>query len=153
MSEQSEQSPAASTPVSTGESGEWEQRTLCPDESCLGVLGPDGRCCLCGLRGDLSRPQGLAPSSPSASPPSVDSAALDSHGDGDSASDSDSANDSDSDSANDEAPAASTISTGAGSDGSDDFSQRELCPNDECIGVLGPDRACKLCGRRRDSQS
>ncbi len=28
---------------------EWEQRTLCSDESCIGVIGPDGRCKECGL--------------------------------------------------------------------------------------------------------
>ena len=28
---------------------DWEQRTLCRDESCIGVIGPDGRCKECGL--------------------------------------------------------------------------------------------------------
>ena len=28
---------------------EWQQRTLCTDESCIGVIGPDGRCRECGL--------------------------------------------------------------------------------------------------------
>ena len=27
---------------------EWENRTLCSDESCIGVIGPDGRCQECG---------------------------------------------------------------------------------------------------------
>ena len=27
---------------------EWENRTLCSDESCIGVIGPDGRCKECG---------------------------------------------------------------------------------------------------------
>lgn len=27
---------------------EWEQRTLCSDESCIGVIGSDGRCKECG---------------------------------------------------------------------------------------------------------
>lgn len=26
----------------------WENRTLCIDESCIGVVGPDGRCNECG---------------------------------------------------------------------------------------------------------
>jgi hypothetical protein len=26
----------------------WEDRTLCIDESCIGVVGPDGRCKECG---------------------------------------------------------------------------------------------------------
>jgi hypothetical protein len=26
----------------------WEARTLCSDESCIGVIGPDGKCKECG---------------------------------------------------------------------------------------------------------
>jgi hypothetical protein len=26
----------------------WENRTLCADGSCIGVIGPDGRCKECG---------------------------------------------------------------------------------------------------------
>jgi hypothetical protein len=29
---------------------EWENRILCSDESCIGVIGPDGRCKECGKR-------------------------------------------------------------------------------------------------------
>ena len=29
---------------------DWENRTLCSDESCIGVIGPDGRCKECGKR-------------------------------------------------------------------------------------------------------
>ena len=28
--------------------GEWDQRQLCPDGACIGVIGPDGRCKVCG---------------------------------------------------------------------------------------------------------
>jgi len=27
---------------------DWENRTLCSDESCIGVIGPGGRCKECG---------------------------------------------------------------------------------------------------------
>ncbi len=27
---------------------DWERRILCSDESCIGVIGPDGRCKECG---------------------------------------------------------------------------------------------------------
>ena len=27
---------------------DWENRILCSDESCIGVIGPDGRCKECG---------------------------------------------------------------------------------------------------------
>ncbi|HON58979.1 MAG TPA: hypothetical protein P5040_02210 [Smithella sp.] len=27
---------------------DWDNRVLCPDESCIGVIGPDGKCKECG---------------------------------------------------------------------------------------------------------
>ncbi len=27
---------------------DWDKRVLCPDESCIGVMGPDGKCKECG---------------------------------------------------------------------------------------------------------
>ena len=35
-------------PIETEVDTEWEKRTLCRDESCIGVIGPDGRCKECG---------------------------------------------------------------------------------------------------------
>jgi len=32
---------------------EWEKRTLCIDESCIGTIGVDGRCRECGKPGEL----------------------------------------------------------------------------------------------------
>jgi hypothetical protein len=120
MSEPSELSPAASTPVGTGLSGEWEQRALCPDESCLGVLGTDGRCRLCGLRGDLSQPPepGMQPVAQNdAEPPAQDQAAA-------------------------------SQSSPSDARSGEDFDERALCDRDDCIGILGPDGACKECGSR-----
>jgi hypothetical protein len=31
---------------------EWKDRILCPDDSCIGVIGPDGRCKECGKKLD-----------------------------------------------------------------------------------------------------
>lgn len=31
---------------------DWENRTLCSDESCIGIIGPDGRCSECGIPHD-----------------------------------------------------------------------------------------------------
>lgn len=31
---------------------DWEHRRLCPDESCIGIIGPDGRCKVCGRRAE-----------------------------------------------------------------------------------------------------
>lgn len=41
--------PADATPVDSADD-EWERRTLCEDESCIGTIGPDGRCRECGSR-------------------------------------------------------------------------------------------------------
>jgi len=35
-------------PAAPEEDGGWEERRLCSDESCIGVIGPDGRCKECG---------------------------------------------------------------------------------------------------------
>jgi hypothetical protein len=35
-------------PVEVEFDTDWESRTLCVDESCIGVVGPDGRCKECG---------------------------------------------------------------------------------------------------------
>jgi hypothetical protein len=42
---------------------EWENRVLCSDESCIGTIGPDGRCRECGLPYEGELPSGIgAPS-------------------------------------------------------------------------------------------
>ena len=43
--------PVESNGVEENESddSDWENRILCRDESCIGVIGPDGRCKECGL--------------------------------------------------------------------------------------------------------
>ena len=33
---------------SESDNSDWENRILCSDESCIGVIGPDGRCKECG---------------------------------------------------------------------------------------------------------
>ncbi len=35
-------------PTLSDSDDDWENRTLCSDESCIGVIGPDGRCKECG---------------------------------------------------------------------------------------------------------
>jgi hypothetical protein len=42
-----EQSPGSLT-TETGPD-DWEKRILCSDESCIGIIGPDGKCKECGL--------------------------------------------------------------------------------------------------------
>ena len=46
----SPQSVLSEQPVSEENSTDedWDKRVLCPDESCIGVMGPDGKCKECG---------------------------------------------------------------------------------------------------------
>lgn len=127
MSGVSDLAPAATTPVGTDGSEDWEERTLCPDDSCIGVLGPDGRCYICGLRGDLSRPHFFGPP---ISSPSVEAGA-------------------DLATAETVTAAESRESQGGQADDGDDFLRRELCPNDSCLGVLSAAGVCPLCGSQR----
>ena len=41
-----EQSPVSLTTET--EPDDWEKRVLCSDESCIGIIGPDGKCKECG---------------------------------------------------------------------------------------------------------
>jgi len=41
-----EQKPVSST--TDTDSDDWDKRVLCSDESCIGIIGPDGKCKECG---------------------------------------------------------------------------------------------------------
>lgn len=86
-----------------------DERQLCPDGGCTGVIGDDGRCKECGAVAD----------------PSVASAS----GNG-------SANGNGSGNGGEAAAA-----------GDDDIASRRLCSDGNCLGVLGADSRCKVCGR------
>jgi hypothetical protein len=38
--------------VSPAEVGEWKERKLCPDGGCVGVIGDDNKCRVCGKAGE-----------------------------------------------------------------------------------------------------
>jgi hypothetical protein len=48
------------------ENEDWEKRVLCSDESCIGTIGPDGRCKECGkvYAGELPAGHGEGTSQP-----------------------------------------------------------------------------------------
>jgi hypothetical protein len=100
-------------------------RSLCPDDMCLGLVGADGRCNVCGKAGTppAESPQAASllahePAAELAEPASTR--------------DSDTAPASGSDPGRNEDP---------------DFTDRRLCPDDSCIGVLGDDGRCRECGK------
>ncbi len=102
---------------------DWENRRLCSDGNCIGVIGPDGCCKVCGkpFVGELPD-TGIQPSDNNASIdvslkiPTVQ---------------------------NTEAPFADTLEEEA----SLDWENRRLCSDGNCIGVIGPDGCCKVCGK------
>ncbi len=99
---------------------EWEQRTLCRDESCIGVIGPDDRCKECGLPYESEKQQEF----------SEEYAASDSEAEEDEV-------------AEDEVAEDEVAEDDAVTD--IEWEQRTLCRDESCIGVIGPGGRCKEC--------
>ncbi len=97
------------------------ERILCEDEACIGLVGSDGLCKVCG------RPYTGSELLP---------------------------NDEVKDSSVGEEGTSDNISDAALEDDSEGFQpsasdeERVLCPDDTCIGIIGPDGVCGTCGRR-----
>jgi hypothetical protein len=98
------------------------RRRLCPDGSCLGVIGPDSKCTECGR----TDPEGAAAAVEAGPPTEEDALPGDDAGFDDANEDSDDDND-------DVAP------------GFDP--ERRLCSDGACIGVIGSDNCCSVCRR------
>jgi hypothetical protein len=43
---------SSTTDTASGSGDDWEKRILCSDESCIGTIGPDGKCKECGKPGN-----------------------------------------------------------------------------------------------------
>ena len=102
-------------------SSDWDDRVLCSDGNCIGVIGPDGHCKECGKKyegDDL----------PDMSSASEDEDQTEAQGDDPSAETAEM----------DEADAAPV---------DDEWENRVLCADGNCIGVIGPDGNCKECGK------
>jgi hypothetical protein len=103
---------------------EWSRRILCSDGNCIGVIGPDGRCKECGkpYEGELPADLGETEEAPE------DESDEDGPTDGVFAAE------------NDEAEQEAAESD-------DEWENRVLCSDGNCIGVIGPDGRCKECGK------
>lgn len=136
--------------------GEWDQRQLCPDGACIGVIGPDGTCKVCGHAapnwGD-ERTRGLLEAEEDGDEEADDDLADGDEGDADDEDGDEGEDEGDGDEGEDEgnkdgdddelaaAPErAATTSRGG-------WTARQLCPDGACIGVIGADGRCKVCGR------
>jgi hypothetical protein len=118
--------------------GEWDQRQLCPDGGCVGLIGKEGTCNVCGRVapnwGD-ERTRGLvAPED--AAPTNGDA--------GDEGDDDDEYEDDPGDEGDDEEGGEDGASNG---DADGEWPERELCSDGACIGVIGADGLCKVCGK------
>lgn len=117
--------------------GEWGARTLCPDGACVGVIGANGTCKVCGKVGV-------------AAPADEDEDADAEYEDED---------DEEYEDEDDELAAAADELAGVASStevdsakelaqsGGDDDENRKLCSDGACIGVIGEDGKCKVCGK------
>jgi len=89
-----------------------EDRVLCSDDACIGTVGQDGRCKVCGkpYEGDAEISAKAAPEATNGERPV------------------------------EEAPCAATASADADS-------ERVCCPDDACIGIIGSNGKCGVCGK------
>ncbi|MGE5180526.1 MAG: hypothetical protein ACM31C_00620 [Acidobacteriota bacterium] len=104
--------------------GEWERRQLCPDGACIGVIGADGTCTVCGRAAPGY--DGAYRSGPSEPIEDEDEAEA-----GDDA----------------DEKVQELVDKAEGAVHEVEWKQRELCPDGACTGVIGDDGKCKVCGR------
>ena len=97
---------------------DWENRVLCTDGNCIGVIGADGKCKECGLIADQVESDADLSESES----------LDSY-----------------DEKNETNPLEYDEET---ADVGDDWDRRTLCLDESCIGTIGPDGTCNECGKQ-----
>lgn len=104
----------------------WDRRILCSDGNCIGIIGTDGRCKMCGkpYEGDLPQP-------------AVDSETM---AEGVEAEPADQQMEKTNDSIVDEP-------SDDGQPKDDAWENRILCVDESCIGVVGPDGRCNECGK------
>jgi len=135
---------APSAPAVLGDLGQWTTRTLCADGACVGVIGSDGRCKVCGK-------PGLAGAS-------VDDDEYDDEYEDDEYDDDDDEDDEDDDDDDEElAEAAAELADVASPDevasaggmarSESESDDRALCSDGACIGVIGDNGTCNVCGK------
>ncbi len=102
---------------------DWDNRILCSDDNCIGVIGTDGRCKECGrlFDGDLpvAAPQKEIDTKETQTVPADRLETVAEAGNPEEKS----------------APATR-----------DEWENRRLCIDGNCIGIIGPDGNCKECG-------
>lgn len=105
------------------------RRRLCPDGACVGLIGEDGRCKVCGTPAGGGTPY----REPDAAAPDA-TAGFD--------------DDSDASANPDDAMAAADAGEDGGLTAGGFDPHRRLCDDGACVGVIAADGACNVCGRR-----
>ena len=114
-----------SAPAAIGGAAAWNERQLCPDGGCIGLLGEDGRCKVCGKgkKRAVKAAPALAPARPAA-PAAIAVAPEPKIPEDD--------------------PALVAAATDMAASLVED---RKLCPDGACVGVIGSDGTCTVCGK------
>ena len=142
--------------------GEWDERQLCPDGSCVGLIGDNGHCRVCNrvaTNWGNERDRGLRANSATDTPVVADDELGpdeewddeegDEHGD--------EAEDKEGDDEEEDEEAAKLAeldpSTPSLIGAPAEWSKRILCSDGACIGVIGIDGRCKVCGKPAKSKT
>ena len=113
---------------------EWDDRVLCSDGNCIGVIGADGRCKECGKEHEGPLPKTIATEKEDEIVDQEEELAAKA-GEINAPDESRPDESPEDESPVDEFPV------------DDDWEKRVLCSDSNCIGVIGPDGKCKECGK------
>ena len=114
----------------TDNNSDWDSRILCSDGNCIGVIGADGHCKECGLKYEGELPEMAG------SEEDVDTVADEV--------------DTVADETDSSGATAEIVDDAAAVVDDDEWENRVLCSDGNCIGVIGPDGKCKECGKPRE---
>jgi len=106
---------------------DWDNRVLCSDGNCIGVIGTDGNCKECGRPYEGKLPWTIESRQSEPSPEFSDH--------------------SDSSIEEEETVVDTAIDTDEKTQDDSDWESRKLCSDGNCIGVIGTDGRCKECGK------
>jgi hypothetical protein len=106
---------------------DWDNRVLCSDGNCIGVIGTDGNCKECGRPYEGKLPWTIESRQSEPSPEFSDH--------------------SDSSIEEEETVVDTAIDSDEKTQDDSDWESRKLCSDGNCIGVIGTDGRCKECGK------
>ncbi|WP_319523825.1 hypothetical protein [uncultured Desulfosarcina sp.] len=113
----------------TNTDNDWDRRILCSDGNCIGVVGPDGRCKVCGLAYEGELPAPAEDVSEAEAGDAIDDVSPEAS------------------TAGEQAPDAEDPAAEVEKDTGDEWEDRTLCVDGNCIGIVGSDGRCKVCGK------